>query len=134
MSTPRVPAAADAPLTTSRTRISIRRRTARWTSEPVAATDAMDFWAFAAGAANVIMQLSWPEVGYGVVESKVDSGNLFKHPWKRARPTFQYLAVAVFGDDEDRTAYREAVDAAHRQVRSTSTSPVSYNAFDRDLQ
>jgi len=114
--------------------MGIGRCTARWNSEPVAVTDAMDFWAFAAGAANVIMQLSWPEVGYGVVESKVDSGNLFKHPWKRARTTFQYLAVAVFGDDEDRTAYREAVDAAHRQVRSTSASPLSYNAFDRDLQ
>ena len=50
-------------------RIRIRRRTARWDSEPVTATEAMDFWAFAAGAANVIMQLSWPEVGYGVVES-----------------------------------------------------------------
>jgi uncharacterized protein (DUF2236 family) len=119
---------------TSRTRISIGRRTGRWTNDPVAATDAMDFWAFAAGAANVIMQLSWPEVGYGVVESNVDSGNLFKHPWKRARTTFQYLAVAVFGNDEDRTAYREAVDAAHRQVRSTSASPLSYNAFDRNLQ
>jgi uncharacterized protein (DUF2236 family) len=134
MSTPRVPAAAATPLTTGRTRISIGRRTARWTDEPVTAADAMDFWSFAAGAANVIMQLSWPEVGYGVVESKVDSGNLFKHPWKRARTTFQYLAVAVFGNDEDRAAYREAVDAAHRQVRSTSASPVSYNAFDRDLQ
>ena len=41
------------------------------------------------------MQLSWPEVGHGVVESKVDSGNLLKHPWKRARTTFQYLAVAI---------------------------------------
>ncbi|MEB3984092.1 oxygenase MpaB family protein [Mycobacterium sp. 663a-19] len=130
MATPRVPA--DVPVTT--TRISIGRRTARWSDGPVAVSDAMDFWSFAAGAANVIMQLSRPEVGYGVVESKVDSGNLFKHPWKRARTTFQYLAVAVFGDDEDRAAYREAVDAVHRQVRSTPASPVSYNAFDRDLQ
>jgi len=134
MSTPRVPAGADAPLTTSRTRISVGRRTARWSDDPVATTDAMDFWSYSAGAANVIMQLSWPEVGYGVVESKVDSGNLFKHPWKRARTTFQYLAVAVFGNDEDRTAFREAVNAVHRHVRSTATSPLSYNAFDRDLQ
>ena len=45
-------------------RIGIRRRTARWDPEAeVSAADAMDFWAFAAGAANVIMQLSWPEVG-----------------------------------------------------------------------
>jgi uncharacterized protein (DUF2236 family) len=36
------------------------------------------------------MQLSWPEVGYGVMESKVDSGNAMKHPYKRARTTFTY--------------------------------------------
>ena len=42
----------------------------------VTCAEAMDFWSFAAGAANVIMQLASPEVGYGVVESKVDSGNL----------------------------------------------------------
>ena len=66
-------------------RITARRRTARWSDDEVTAADAMDFWAFAAGPANVIMQLSWPPVGHGVVESKVDSGNLLKHPWKRAR-------------------------------------------------
>ncbi|CAM3339813.1 hypothetical protein BHQ20_28140 [Mycobacterium intermedium] len=77
----------------SRNRIQIRRRTARWDTEPVTAADGMDFWAFAGGPANVIMQLSWPGVGYGVVESKVDSGNILKHPWKRARTTLQYLAL-----------------------------------------
>jgi len=115
-------------------RIRITRRTARWSDEPVTAADAMDFWSFAAGAANVIMQLSRPGVGHGVVESKVDSGALMKHPWKRARTTFQYLAVAVMGTDEDRAAFREAVDGAHRQVKSGPDSPVPYNAFDRDLQ
>ncbi|OBI84536.1 oxygenase MpaB family protein [Mycobacterium sp. E740] len=119
---------------TDRYRITVRRRTARWDTEPVAAADAMDFWAFAAGAANVVMQLSWPEVGYGVAESKVDSGNLLKHPWKRARTTFQYLAVAVLGTAEDRAAFREAVNSSHRHVKSTVDSPVRYNAFDRDLQ
>jgi uncharacterized protein (DUF2236 family) len=94
----------------------------------------MDFWAFAAGAANVVMQLSRPGVGYGVVESKVDSGNLLKHPWKRARTTFQYLAVAIIGSPEDKAAFREAVNSAHRHVRSAPDSPVRYNAFDRDLQ
>ncbi len=94
----------------------------------------MDFWSFAAGAANVIMQLARPEVGYGVVESKVDTGNLFKHPWKRARTTFQYLAVAIIGSDDDRAAFRAAVNGAHRHVKSTPESPVSYNAFDRELQ
>ncbi|MCV7153897.1 oxygenase MpaB family protein [Mycolicibacterium pyrenivorans] len=115
-------------------RIRITRRTARWSDEPVTAADAMDFWSFAAGAANVIMQLSRPGVGHGVVESKVDSGALMKHPWKRARTTFQYLAVAVIGTDDDRAAFREAVNGAHRQVKSGPDSPVQYNAFDRDLQ
>jgi uncharacterized protein (DUF2236 family) len=116
-------------------RITIRRRTARWDPDAaVTVAEAMDFWSFAAGAANVVMQLSRPGVGYGVVESKVDSGNLMKHPWKRARTTFQYLAVAILGSPEDRAAFRAAVNAAHRQVRSGPDSPVSYNAFDRDLQ
>lgn len=115
-------------------RISARRRTARWSDDDVSIAEAMDFWAFAAGAANVIMQLSVPGVGHGVVESKVDSGNLLKHPWKRARTTFQYLAVAIFGSTEDREAFRAAVDGAHRHVKSGPDSPVRYNAFDRELQ
>lgn len=118
----------------SRNRIQVDRRTGRWSDEPVTVADAMDFWSFAAGAANVIMQLSRPEVGYGVVESTVDSGNLLKHPWKRARTTFQYLAVAIFGSDDDRAAFRGAVDGVHRHVKSGPSSPVRYNAFDRDLQ
>ncbi|BBX19212.1 hypothetical protein CRI77_00545 [Mycolicibacterium duvalii] len=117
------------------TRIHIHRRTARWDpDETVTVADAMDFWSFAAGAANVIMQLSVPGVGHGVVESKVDSGNLMKHPWKRARTTFQYLAVAVLGSDADRAAYRDAVNESHRHVRSDASSPVRYNAFDPVLQ
>ncbi|MCW2592079.1 MAG: hypothetical protein JWQ86_4506 [Mycobacterium sp.] len=115
-------------------RISVGSRTARWSDADVTAAEAMDFWAFAAGAANVVMQLSWPPVGHGVVESKVDSGNLLKHPWKRARTTFQYIAVAILGTPEDRLAFRAAVDGAHRQVKSAADSPVRYNAFDRDLQ
>lgn len=90
--------------------------------------------ALLAGSANVIMQLSWPGVGYGVYESKVDSGNLFKHPVKRTRTTITYLAVALLGTDRERELYREAVNTSHRQVRSTASSPVSYNAFDRRLQ
>ncbi|TWF95797.1 oxygenase MpaB family protein [Saccharopolyspora dendranthemae] len=87
-----------------------------------------------AGAANVIMQLSHPGVGHGVVESRVDSGNLFKHPVKRTRTTITYIAVATLGSDEERKAYRRAVDKQHAQVRSTEDSPVSYNAFDPELQ
>ncbi|OBF56738.1 hypothetical protein A5756_10630 [Mycobacterium sp. 852002-53434_SCH5985345] len=85
-------------------------------------------------AANVIMQLSLPGVGYGVLESPVDSGNVYKHPFKRARTTGTYLAVATIGTESDRALIRGAVDIAHRQVRSKSSSPVSYNAFDPKLQ
>jgi uncharacterized protein (DUF2236 family) len=87
-----------------------------------------------AGSANVIMQLGRPPVGYGVMESRVESGNLFRHPLKRARTTNTYLAVAVFGTDEERAAYRRAVNTSHVQVRSTHKSPVRYNAFDPELQ
>ena len=80
------------------------------------------------------MQLSLPGVGYGVLESPVDSGNVYKHPFKRARTTGTYLAVATIGTESDRALIRAAVDTAHRQVRSTSSSPVSYNAFDPGLQ
>ncbi|BDB40451.1 MULTISPECIES: oxygenase MpaB family protein [Mycobacterium] len=121
-------------LTTAQTRIQITQRTPRWNSKLVDLTDALDFWAFAGAAANVIMQLSWPAVGYGVMESRVTSGRLTDHPWKRARTTTQYLAVAILGDDEERKAYRQAVDVAHRQVRSTPDSPVKYNGFSRELQ
>ena len=89
---------------------------------------------FLGGPANVALQLAWPEVGYGVVESRVDSGKVTKHPFKRFRTTVGYLGVALFGSDEQRAAYRQAVDRQHRQVRSTPESPVKYNAFDRDLQ
>ncbi len=96
--------------------------------------NAFDFWAAAGSAANVAMQLGWPEVGYGVMESRVESGALMKHPWKRLRTTEQYLAVAILGTDDERAAYREAINTAHRHVRSTESSPVKYNAFNRELQ
>jgi uncharacterized protein (DUF2236 family) len=85
-------------------------------------------------AANVIMQLSLPGVGYGVRESRVDSGNVYRHPFKRARTTGTYLAVATIGTDADRELFGAAVDAVHRLVRSTPESPVRYNAFDPKLQ
>src|ERR1700724_2539144 len=75
-------------------------------------------------AANVIMQLSMPGVGYGVLESPVDSGNVYKHPFKRAPTTGTYLAAATGGTESDRALIRGAVDDAHRQVRSKASSPV----------
>lgn len=90
--------------------------------------------AMLAGVANVIMQLSRPEIGYAVLESRVESGQVTKHPLKRFRTTFTYLAVAMLGTDDERIAYRHAVDRSHAQVRSTAASPVDYDAFDRELQ
>jgi uncharacterized protein (DUF2236 family) len=90
--------------------------------------------ALLAGPANVIMQLAHPGVGYGVLESRVESGRVDRHPIKRARTTFTYLAVATTGSDEQKASFRRAVNRAHAQVYSTDDSPVAYNAFDRDLQ
>ena len=87
-----------------------------------------------AGPANVIMQLSRPGVGYGVMESRVESGRVDRHPIKRARTTFTYLAVAIRGTEEQKKAYRLAVNKSHAQVYSPSDSPVEYNAFDKELQ
>lgn len=87
-----------------------------------------------APAANVIMQLALPGVGYGVLESPVDSGNVYLHPFKRARTTGTYLAAATCGTDADRALIRAEVDRAHAQVRSRPASPVRYNAFDPNLQ
>jgi len=87
-----------------------------------------------AGPANVIMQLARPGVGYGVLESRVESGRIDLHPIKRARTTFTYLAVAVAGNDAQKAAFRRAVNHVHAQVYCTPDSPVPYNAFDPELQ
>jgi uncharacterized protein (DUF2236 family) len=85
-------------------------------------------------AANVIMQLASPAVGYGVLESPVDSGNVYKHPLKRSRTTGYYLAAATVGTDADRALVRKEIDKVHAQIRSSESSPVSYNAFNPRLQ
>ncbi|GAA4857748.1 oxygenase MpaB family protein [Saccharopolyspora rosea] len=90
--------------------------------------------ALLAGGANVIMQLGVPGVGHGVLESRVDSGNLFHHPAKRTRTTITYLAVATMGTEDDRRRYRRAVNRVHAHVHSDESSAVAYNAFDPELQ
>jgi uncharacterized protein (DUF2236 family) len=87
-----------------------------------------------AGGANVALQLAWRPVARGVVESPVKSGSVFTHPVKRTRTTLTYLAVAMYGDDEVRGAFRRAVNESHRHVRSAPGAEVPYNAFDRGLQ
>jgi uncharacterized protein (DUF2236 family) len=76
-----------------------------------------------AATANVIMQLARPEVGYGVVESKVDSAQIMRHPVRRWRTTLTYLSVALLGTPREREVYRRVVDRSHAQVRSTPTKP-----------
>jgi uncharacterized protein (DUF2236 family) len=90
--------------------------------------------ALLAGPANVIMQLARPGVGYGVLESRVESGRVDLHPIKRARTTFTYLAVATAGTDAQKAAFRRAVNRVHARVYSTPESPVRYHAFDPELQ
>ena len=87
-----------------------------------------------AATANVIMELSWPGVGHGVAESRVDSGNVMLHPVHRFRTTSAYLAVALLGTDDERLAYRRAVGRSHAHVHATAESPVDYDAFDPELQ
>ena len=87
-----------------------------------------------AGPANFTMQLAWPGVGYGVLNSRVESGSALKHPIKRSRTTFTYLAVAMLGTEQDRTAFRQAVNRQHAQVVSTPDEPVQYRAMDPRLQ
>lgn len=101
---------------------------------PVRLEDTLTGPGLLAAAANVIMQLGHPAVGHGVVESRVESGQLFRHPIKRQRTTLTYLAVAVRGSESERRAFRTGVNRVHAQVRSTPSSPVPYNAFDQDLQ
>ena len=112
----------------------IARLTRRRTRREVRFDDGLMGMALLLGPANVIMQLGRPGVGYGVMESRVESGRVDLHPIKRARTTFTYLAVAMAGSDGQKAAFRRAVDRAHAQVYSTPDSPVEYNAFDPDLQ
>lgn len=87
-----------------------------------------------AGPANVIMQLSWPGVGYGVMNSRVDDGSAMKRPFKRGRTTFTYLAVSLLGDEDERTAFRKEVNRQHAKVYSLEDEPVEYRALDPRLQ
>ncbi len=87
-----------------------------------------------AGTANVIMQLAVSAVGHGVMETRVDSGNIFKHPLKRTRTSLAYVVVSLAGTDAEKLIYRKAINGAHAQVHSIAESKVKYNAFDPELQ
>jgi uncharacterized protein (DUF2236 family) len=107
------------------------RRPPRWMAS---SEDAALGIGLLSGAANVIMELARPGVGYGVKDSRVESGRADRHPVKRARTTFTYLAVALAGTEEQKATYRRAVNRSHAEVYSKPGDPLSYNAFDKDLQ
>lgn len=96
--------------------------------------DVIEGAALLAGTANVIMQLARPAVGYGVVESTVETGQVTRHPLRRLRNTITYLSIAFLGTAEERSFYRRQVNRSHAHVRSAAGSPVRYNAFDPQLQ
>ncbi|WP_406265690.1 oxygenase MpaB family protein [Nocardia sp. NBC_00881] len=78
---------------------------------------------FLGGTANVIMQLSAPPVGYGVVESTVAGGKVMLHPIKRLRTTLTHLSVAMLGSDEERATYRQSF-SIHVPYRTMMPAPV----------
>lgn len=96
--------------------------------------DVIDGAALLASTANVVMQLARPGVGYGVLESTVESGQVTRHPLRRIRNTVTYLSVAILGTADERAYCRRRVSRSHAQVRSAAGSPVGYNAFDPQLQ
>jgi len=85
-------------------------------------------------AANVVMQLAHPAVGYGVYESPVKSGRADLHPVKRGRTTALYLAVATVGSAADKQFVHDEVKKIHAQVYSRETSPVRYSGNAIPLQ
>lgn len=109
-------------------------RRGRWPRRGANVDGGLMGMALLAAPANVVMELARPGVGYAVKESRVESGRIDRHPIKRARTTFTYLAVATEGTEEQKAAYRRAINRAHAQVYSTDESPVAYSAFDTDLQ
>jgi uncharacterized protein (DUF2236 family) len=96
--------------------------------------DVIEGAALLASTANVIMQLARPAVGYGVVESTVESGQVMRHPLRRLRTTITYLSVAFLGTADERGFYRRQVNRSHAHVHSAAGGPVHYNAFDPRLQ
>lgn len=101
---------------------------------PSKTADLVTLMGSANNTANIIMQLSQAPVGHGVRESRVDGGNAFLHPVKRARTTSTFLAVAVMGSDDDKAFVREELRGVHKLVHSTADSPVPYSANDPKLQ
>lgn len=101
---------------------------------PAELRDQLSALAGVVGGANIVMQLALLPVGHGVAESKVERGSLYQHPIKRARTTFGYVMIALFGTDEEREVLAREVTSVHRQVRNGPGEEVRYTALDPKLQ
>lgn len=95
---------------TAGTRTDIAKVGDRWIRHLPDISTHLAFWL---PAANVVMQLAKPAVGYCVVESRVDSGRGDLRPIKPGRTTAQYLAVVTLGSEKDRQFFHEAVHEIH---------------------
>jgi uncharacterized protein (DUF2236 family) len=68
-----------------------RKRTGRATANAAAALpdfdlrDLIDGAVLLASTANAVMQLALPAIGHGVLESKVESVQVMRHPFRRIR-------------------------------------------------
>jgi uncharacterized protein (DUF2236 family) len=76
------------------------------TSDDVDMRDLIDGAVLLASTATAVMQLARPGVGYGVLESKVESGQTMRHPFRRIRTTVTYMSVALMGTEDERAYYR----------------------------
>lgn len=126
------------PLPAVRGRVEMSRERRRPEARDLTRIDSLlelstGLWPWLAGA-NVIMQLANPAVGYGVLESRVESGRVDKHPIKRGRTTGLYLAAATIGTEAERAFLHDEVKKIHDQVFSTPESPVRYSGNSQKLQ
>lgn len=82
------------------------------------------------GGRAILLQLANPAVGHGVA----DHSDFVDRPLARLHGTMTYLYAIVFGTPDEVAFVRALVDRAHRSVRSTASSPVTYDAVDPQLQ
>ena len=76
--------------------------------------DLIDGTVLLASTANLVMQLARPAIGYGVLESKVESGQTMRCPFRRIRNTVTYMSVAMMGTEAERAYLRRQVTARMR--------------------
>lgn len=85
---------------------------------------------FLGAGATVLLQLASPGVGHGVA----DHSSTLHRPMDRLRTTMTYVYAVTLGTPDERREIVRMVNRAHVPVHSKTDGPVSYNAFDADLQ